>query len=314
MTPFSWVKTLLLTLLVCPAFIASALAEGEKFVVISHAPDSEPWWDTIKNATKVAAKAMRVNVQYQNPPSGNIADMARIIDQAVARNPDGIITTIADFEALKGPISAATKKGIPVITINSGTSAESEALNAVLHIGQPEYEAGFGAGEKAKAAGVNRFICVNNFITNRASIERCQGFADALGIPLAGNMIDAGRTPKDTEKRVEAFLKANPDIEAILTLGIVSAHPTLKVLNKLGLEKLYFATFDVSPKIIQAIKDDVIDLAIDQQPYIQGYLSIVTLTLKVRYGVAPTSSISSGPEYISKQNVNMLEAYGSQYR
>ena len=35
-----------------------------------------------------------------------LADMARIVEQAAASNPDGIIVTIADYDVLKGPITS----------------------------------------------------------------------------------------------------------------------------------------------------------------------------------------------------------------
>ena len=117
---------------------------------------------------------MDVQVDYRNPPTGDLADMARIVEQAGAANPDGIIVTIADYDVLEGPITNAVDKGIPVITINSGTHEQSESLGALLHVGQPEYDAGFGAGKRAKAEGVQKFLCVNHYITNPASVERCQ--------------------------------------------------------------------------------------------------------------------------------------------
>ena len=100
-----------------------AVAEGERYVLISHAPDSDSWWNTIKNAIKVAGEQMDVTVEYRNPPTGDLADMARIVEQASATNPDGIILTIADFDVLSGPVMDAVDKGIPVITINSGTQS-----------------------------------------------------------------------------------------------------------------------------------------------------------------------------------------------
>ena len=150
--------------------MVSAQAEGEKFVLISHAPDSDSWWNTIKNAIKEAGTQMKVKVDYRNPTTGDLADMARIVEQSAASNPDGIIVTIADYDVLKGPISKAVAKGIPVITINSGTVEQSKKLGALMHVGQPEYAAGFGAGEKAKKAGVKKFVCVNHYITNPASV------------------------------------------------------------------------------------------------------------------------------------------------
>ena len=169
-----------------------AVAEGERYVLISHAPDSDSWWNTIKNAIKLAGEQMDVTVEYRNPPTGDLADMARIVEQTSATNPDGIIVSIADFDVLSGPIGSAVDKGIPVITINSGTQEQSLALGALMHVGQPEYDAGHGAGRKAKAAGASSFLCVNHYITNPASVERCQGFADALGVDLGSQMIDSG--------------------------------------------------------------------------------------------------------------------------
>ena len=196
-----------------------AVAEGERFVLISHAPDSDSWWNTIKNAIKIAGEQMGVKVEYRNPPGGDLADMGRIVQQAAASNPDGIIVTIADFDVLSGPVRNAVDKGIPVITINSGTAEQSAKLGALLHVGQPEYDAGFGAGKRAKAKGVKKFLCVNHYITNPASVERCKGYADALGVDVGSQMIDSGQDPSEIKNKVIAYLRANPDTNGILTLA-----------------------------------------------------------------------------------------------
>jgi simple sugar transport system substrate-binding protein len=70
-------------------------------VLVSHAPDSDSWWNTIKNGIALAGEQMGVEVEYRNPPTGDLADMARIIEQAAASGPDGIITTLADFDVLR---------------------------------------------------------------------------------------------------------------------------------------------------------------------------------------------------------------------
>ena len=79
--------------------------------------------------------------------------MARLVEQAAARNYDGVVVTIADYNVLQKPMAQVTAKKIPLITINSGTQKQIEELGAIMHVGQPEYDAGKGAGEKAKAAG-----------------------------------------------------------------------------------------------------------------------------------------------------------------
>ncbi|MHA1523804.1 MAG: sugar ABC transporter substrate-binding protein [Alphaproteobacteria bacterium] len=297
------------------AVASPALAENERFVLISHAPDSDSWWNTIKNAIKIAGDQMKVTVEYRNPPTGDLADMARIVQQAAASNPDGIIVTIADFDVLSGPVRDAVDKGIPVITINSGTTEQSAKLGAVMHVGQPEYAAGFGAGKRAKAKGVKSFLCVNHYITNPASIERCKGYADALGVELGSQMIDSGQDPSEIKNRVIAYLRSNPDTGGVLTLGPTSAHPTLAALEEIGRSgDIHFGTFDLSGEIAKAIKAGTIAFAIDQQPYLQGYLPVVILTNLARYGVLPSGNINSGPGFVVKDNIALVEKYAGEYR
>src|SRR6201986_3777107 len=82
----------------CGAALMSAspaqAAPDAKFVLISHAPDSDSWWNTIKNAIKQAGEDFDVTVDYRNPPSGDLADMSRLIDQAAGQKYDGGGTSI----------------------------------------------------------------------------------------------------------------------------------------------------------------------------------------------------------------------------
>ncbi len=292
-----------------------AWAEGERFVMIYHSPDSDSWWNTVKNGVNIAADQMKVTVDIRNPPTGDLADMARIVQQAAASNVDGIIVTIADYDVLSGPITDAVDKGIPVITINSGTHEQSEKLGALLHVGQPEYDAGFGAGKRAMASGVKKFLCVNHYMTNPASIERCQGYADALGVDLGSQMIDSGTDPTEIKNKVIAFLRANADTNGILALGPTSAHATLAALKETGSSgDIQFGTFDLSGEIAKAVKSGEIAFAIDQQPYLQGYLPVVILTNLARYGVLPSGHINSGPGFVVKDNIALVEKFAGEYR
>jgi simple sugar transport system substrate-binding protein len=295
--------------------VGTAAAKGEKFIVIEHSPDSETFWNTVKNAATLAAEETGATVTFRNPPTGDLADMARIIQQAVAEGPDGIIVTIPDFDLIGGPISNAVAKGIPVVTMNTGTAEQSKELGALLHVGQPEFEAGQGAGEKAKAAGIKSFLCVNSLFPNVAGEQRCKGFAAGLGVELGNQMIDSGTDATEIANRVKAYLASNPDTQAVLTLGPMTAIPTIKALKENGLAgKIFFATFDLNPDIAQAIKDSVINFAIDQQPFLQGYLSVITLTNYLRYGVVPANSVLSGPGFVTKENISLVESLAGKYR
>lgn len=326
------------------ALLATGAAHAEgRYVLISHAPDSDSWWNTIKNSVKQAGEDYGVTVEYRNPANGDLADMARLIEQAAAQNVDGVITTIADFNVLQGALKKVTDKKIPLITINSGTTEQSEKLGAIMHVGQPEYEAGKGAGERAKAAGVKSFLCVNHYATNPASFERCRGFAEAIGADFKKSTIDSGDDPTTIESKVSAYLRQNAGTQAVLTLGPTSARPTLKALEKGGQAgKLWFATFDLSDEIGKGIKAGTIQFGIDQQPYLQGYIPVAVMaTMKAQkttdikkvseaiqanaktkarfaeYGLAPAFGarhIGSGPGFVTKDTLPKVEKYAGQYR
>lgn len=297
------------------AMVATASAAGEKYVLVSHAPDSDSWWNTIKNGIALAGEQMNVEVEYRNPPTGDLADMARIIEQAAASGPNGIITTLSDYDVLKGPIRAAVDQGINVIIMNSGTPEQAREVGALMYVGQPEYDAGLAAGIRAKGDGVGSFLCVNHYISSPSSTERCQGFADGLGIELGNQMIDSGQDPAEIKNRVMAYLSANADTDAILTLGPTSADPTLLALEDLGLSgDIYFGTFDLGTEIVKGIKADVIKWGIDQQPFLQAYLPVVILANYDRYGVLPGNNINSGPGFVTKDALAKVEEFAGEYR
>ena len=119
----------------------------------------------------------------------------------------------------------------------------------------------------------------------------------------------------EIKNKVMAHLRSHPDTDAILTLGPTSAHPTLSALDDMGRSgDMYFGTFDLSGEIAAAVKSGVISFAIDQQPYLQGYLPVVFLTNMSRYGVWPSGAINSGPGFITKSNISLVEQYAGVYR
>jgi simple sugar transport system substrate-binding protein len=325
------------------AMTTEALADNARFVVVSHAPDADPFWNVVKNGIGDAQKDFGVTVDYRNPPDGDLADMVHLLDQAAARNYDGVATTIADFDIVQRPVKTLVAKGIPVITLNSGTAQQNAALGALLHVGQPEYEAGKEAGERAKAAGVKRFLCVNNNATNPSSFERCRGFAEAIGADFKSSTLDSGNDPTEVENRVFAALHKRPDTQAVLALGPTSAVPALRAIRKLGLtSKIFFATFDMTPEVDRAIAAGTVAFAIDQQPYLQGYIPIALLAIMKQshsrdvasavaalkanpqfqqrlrtYGLVPRfspSGVATGPSFVTRENVALVEKYAGQYR
>ena len=230
-----------------------------------------------------------------------MVQMAQIIDAAVASQPDGLVVSVPDAEALGDAIRNAVASGIPVISMNSGSDVREE-LGVAVHVGQTEYEAGLGGGKMMKDAGVTKAICVNQEVGNVALDLRCEGFIAGLeGVPV--EVLSVSIDPTEVSNAVQAYLSANLDTDGVLTLGPTAAEPTLAALEQAQmLEQVKFGTFDLSPSVLEAIDGGKMMFAIDQQQYLQGYLPIQLLKLNQLYGLMPAGTVMTGPGFVTQDN------------
>ena len=272
-----------------------------RIVVVTHGTAADPFWSVVKRGVDDAAKEMGVKVEYRAPETFDMVKMSQLIDAAVASKPDGLVVSIPDADALRDSITKAVQAGIPVVSINSGADV-SKQFGALVHIGQSEFEAGVGAGEQMKKAGVTSALCINHEVGNVGLDQRCDGFKKGLG----GNVKVVGvevSNPTDAQNKIKTAIAQNPGINGILTLGPLGSTPTLAALGSGGPnDKIKLATFDLSPDVLQAIADGKMLFAIDQQQYLQGYLPIVFLTKYAEYQVIPTGQVMTGPAFVTKEN------------
>jgi simple sugar transport system substrate-binding protein len=276
-----------------------------RFFVITHGQASDPYWSVVQNGVKQAAADMGVQVEYEAPRTFDMVQMSQLIDAAVASNPDGIAVSIPDADALGDSIRAGVAAGIPMISLDSGSDVAAE-LGMLNHVGQTEYEAGLGGGERMGAAGVTTALCVNQEIGNTALDDRCRGFTDGLAKTNGTVEVVAVNlnNPAEAQSRIEAALSANPSIDGILALGPTGAAPALEALRGTGkLGTIQLATFDLSPEVLDAIQKGDMLFAIDSQQYLQGYLPIVLLTLyNTDLNTVANPVIMTGPGFVTKEN------------
>jgi simple sugar transport system substrate-binding protein len=277
--------------------------------VVSHGQASDPFWSVVQNGVNQAAEDLGVTVEYQAPPTFDMVAMAQLIDAAVATEPDGLVVSIPDADALGPSIEAAVAAGIPVISMNSGSDVAAE-LGILTHVGQTEYEAGFGGGERMAEAGVTNALCINQEVGNAALDLRCEGFTAAMseaGATVEVLSVDLA-DPTGAQQRVEAALSGDDTIDGILTLGPTGALPTLEALRATDqIGEIQLATFDLAPEVLTAIADGDMLFAIDQQQYIQGYLPIVLLYLyNTNLNTIANPVLMTGPGFVTAENADRV--------
>jgi simple sugar transport system substrate-binding protein len=221
------------------------------------------------------------------------------MDAAIASQPSGIAMTIVDPDALAGSAREAANEGIPVVVLNTGQPLWEE-VGAITYVGQTEFDAGLEAGKRMAEEGVQNALCVNQEQGNVALEERCAGFTEGLG----GNVRELavqGVDPTAAENSIKTALRNDPDLDGMLTLGPQGALPALQALESGGNEDLMFATFDLAPQVLNAVRDGKILFAIDQQQFLQGYLPVVFLTTYAQYGVTPVNEVATGPRFVTQK-------------
>jgi len=303
------IVVLALALLAVGSVSAQVEREDIRIVVVTHGQASDPFWSVVKNGVDAAAADLGVSVEYQAPATFDMVAMSQLIDAAIASEPDGLVVSIPDPDALEPSITSAIEAGIPVISINSGSDV-AEDFGVLAHIGQTEYEAGFGGGQRMAAAGATNALCVNQEVGNVALDLRCEGFTDAMA--EAGGTVEVLAVdladPTGAANRVSAALSENEDIDAIFTLGPTGAAPALQVLEEEGLlGEILLATFDLSPEVLEAIRDGDMLFAIDQQQFTQGYLPIVYMTLFLENLNTPGQVlIPTGPGFVTQETAGAV--------
>jgi simple sugar transport system substrate-binding protein len=278
--------------------------------VVTHGEASSTFWSIVRNGIEAARRQMGVEVTYRSPDVYSVDGQRELIEEAVAAQPDGLVVSIPSPD-LERAVRDAVEAGIPVVSINSGSEI-AQRVGTLAHVGQPEEEAGFKAGRRLVAAGAHTAVCVNHEVGNAALDHRCGGFARALEEAGGSARVIAIDTNRDIDGARERIRQAasRPGVDSVLALNNRGGELAAEAAPAGSL----VATFDYSPAVLRAIRSGRIEFAVDQQPYLQGYLPIVLLTERARYGLFPAQGdvIPTGPNFVTSQNAEQAERLSEQ--
>jgi len=267
--------------------------------VITHAAPGDSFWDVVKAGAVQAGKDENVDLHYQSDP--DVGKQATLIDNAVAAGTDGVVVSMANPDGLEKSIKSAVSAGVPVVTINSGID-DWQQFGAITHVGQSETIAGKTAGDQLNDLGVKNALCVIQEAGNVGLEQRCAGAKSTFSGTLTNLQTD-NTDLAGSEATIESKLQADPSIDGILSLGGDMSGQAVKAVDATG-ASVQVGTFDVNADVVQNIIDGKLAFAIDQQPYVQGYLGVTGIYLKVLNGndIGGGQPVYSGPAIITKDN------------
>ncbi|MFI6657979.1 substrate-binding domain-containing protein [Streptomyces sp. NPDC050523] len=280
-----------------------------KVALVTHASEGDTFWNLVKKGAEDAAAKDGVDLTYANDPDA--AGQAALMRDAVRQKVDGIAVTLAKPQAMKGPVAAARAADIPVVGLNSGIDSwQSEAI--LEFFGQDESLAGRAVGDKLDELRAKHALCVIHERGNVALEARCAGvkktFAGQTDIVYV-----EGTDATATAAAITARLRQDPTIDEVVTLGAQFALNAVKSVKQSG-SRAHVATFDLNQNLVKAVKSGDVQFAVDQQPYLQGYLAVDSLWLYKANGNVSGGGVSpvlTGPAFVTKANVASVAAFAA---
>ncbi|NJB68120.1 simple sugar transport system substrate-binding protein [Desulfobaculum xiamenense] len=295
-------------LLSCPL---PGRAEGSRIFLVSHAGAGDPFWKIEFRGAMDAAKMCAAQLTILAPDIPNdIVRQTELLEQAIAAAPDGIATTISHPTALTSKLRLARERGIPVVAFNALPHDVDRLRTPFLaYIGMNDHSAGEAAARRALASGRLRTrvaVAVQQpgltGLTSR--LNGLRNIFEEQGIIV--DALDVTSDPDVARQVVTDHLRLRPDTSGLICLGPIGTHALAPLVKKRG-SALYFASFDITPLTVQLIREGTMDFTVDQQPYMQGFMSVMLLDLAARYALTP-ADIDTGVGIVDAENVETVRA------
>jgi simple sugar transport system substrate-binding protein len=295
--------------------MTASAALAANIAVIGGSND-DAFWNKIKKGIDDARPAVEANggkvnylrlVNYDN----FAPDVVQLIRTAISQNVDGLVIPNWVPEAEDPAIKDAVAAGITVILMNAGGADKARELGAINYIGNEEYTAGLAGGKYFAEHGQKNVLCVNT-LPGTANIEaRCKGVADAMAekgakseqLPLPSTSFGDATAVAEA---IKATLMKDDTIDGVITISAGDADSAAIGISQAGKVKtISLASFDMNEAGLGRIKDGSQTFSIDQQPYLQGYLSVSVLAAAIDFGTSlPTFPVLTGPGIVDASNID----------
>lgn len=288
---------------------AQAAEPHYKFAMITHGQPGDTFWDIIRKGAEAAAKNDNVNLVYLANP--NAAGETQLITNVIQQHVNGIALTLAFPDAEASAVKAAQKAGIPIVGFNAGTDAWKK-LGLLGYAGQDETIAGEAVGDKLNSEGATDVVCLDQQQGAVQLEERCDGIKKTFKGKVFVLFVP-GYDMATAQSRMVAKLQQDPKIDYIVTLGAPFVPTMLKAISMAN-SKAKLGTFDLTPQAVGLIADGKLQWAVDQQPYVEGYMAVEMLWLYNTNGntVGGGGPVLTGPTFVDKDNVAMVAKFAKQ--
>ena len=297
-------KARLLVMCFCLSLSPALVAKS----VVLAIPDegNDPFWNIVLRGCKDASKMTGIELRTIPYDSSSKGNALQAIDLALSKPSDGVIVVLHDnnptvYEHLS---QASSQKLIQVI--NSGESIMSESSFQGNFIGMNDYQAGTRMGENLQRLSPKSLVFISHLPMNtNVASARLAGLQSMLPDTKIQTIDTSSADPIITIRR---SLEQASDYGAIVTLGSLSFSQYAEAVSLKGKPPgaRYIATFDLSTPIAAAMLSGHVLFAVDQQPYLQGYLAVINAHTFADYRLHPVGRLTTGPMVVYPRDAEKI--------
>jgi ribose transport system substrate-binding protein len=282
-------------------------AGAEKTAVFIPKATNSTFWLALLKGAQDAGKKLGYKVLYQGvAEQTDIAGQVNIVNDMVSRKVSGILIAATDAKALAPAVESAIKKGVPVITVDSGVDSDAPyAYIATDNLGAAKVAA------DTLAALINLKGVVGDIGITAGSVtgrQREDGFVSRIKEKYPGIRVVAvqyaGCDPAKALNIATDMLTGNPTLNAFYGACDGAGTGAAQLVKQRQLKgKIKTVAFDVSPEEFQLFQDGYIDALIVQDPYTMGYTGMEDLDKVVKGGHIDKKIIQIPAVVVSKVNL-----------
>jgi simple sugar transport system substrate-binding protein len=309
-------KTMKKILLTAAALAFSATTALAADIAVVGGSNDDAFWNLIKKGLDDARPAVEANggtvnylrlVNYDN----FAPDVVQLIRTAISQKVDGLVIPNWVPEAEDPAIKDAIAAGIKVILMNAGGAEKAKELGAINYVGSDEYAAGLAGGTYFGDHGQKNVLCINT-LPGTANIEaRCKGVIEGITakggkgaqLPLPSSSFG---NPTAVAEAIKAELLKDDTIDGLITISAGDADSAaIGIQQASKTDKVKLGSFDLNKAGLDRIKGGTQLYAIDQQPYLQGFLATTILASHIDFGTnLPTNPVLTGPGIVDSSNID----------
>lgn len=279
-----------------------------KLVFVNHVT-TNPFFVATVYGIQDACKFFNCDYQWTGSETAIVGQMVNAMDAAIASKADAIAVAIVDPTAFNAPTDAALQAGIPVFSYNADAPAKS-GNKRLAYIGQDLYQAGYMMGEKivdlVGSGHVALFIATPGQLNIQPRIDGAAAAIKASGKPITFDEVATGATIDLELPKVKAYYLGHQDVKGMFAVDAGSTQSIGEVMKEFGLaaKGIHGGGFDLVPRTLQAINEGILSFTIDQQPYLQGFYTVMEMVMYLASGglVGP-ADIDTGLKFVTQSTV-----------